>query len=259
MKINSQIMWKKKNIKFSIDFSPQVLTTGFWPAFKIDNINLSDNFSACIKSFKDFYDSRTQSRVLKWVHSLGTCNVLASYADGDKDMSMSTYQASILILFNTNQKLSATEIQKNVGLNFDEIRRNLLSLYVSKGTKILNTTGDLKSVKADDVFSVNPEFKSKSRKVKIPNLILKTSDKDRDDIEKTTMEDRKHSIEAAIVRIMKARKELNHQTLMLETMKQLANHFRPDPKIIKKRIEDLIQREYLERDENQANTYRYVA
>jgi hypothetical protein len=31
-------------------------------------------------------------------------------------------------------------------------------------------------------------------------------------------------------------------------MKQLANHFRPDPKIIKKRIEDLIQREYLERD-----------
>jgi hypothetical protein len=130
-------------------------------------------------------------------------------------MSMSTYQACILILFNTNQKLSANDIQKNLGLGFDEIRRNLLSLHVSKGTKILNTTGDSKSVKAEDIFSVNADYKSKSRKVKIPNLILKVSDKDREDIEKTTMEDRKHSIEAAVVRIMKARKELSHQTLML--------------------------------------------
>jgi cullin 1 len=250
---------KKKNVKLSMEFTPQVLTTGFWPAFKIDQINLSDEFQNCIKSFKDFYDGRTQSRLLKWVHSLGTCNILARYTDGDKDMSMSTYQACILILFNTNEKLSANEIQKTLGLSFDEIRRNLLSLNVSKGLKILNKTGDTKTVKGEDEFTVNTEFKSKSRKVKIPNLILKVSEKERDDIEKTTMEDRKHAIEAAVVRIMKARREMTHQKLMLETIKQLMPHFKPDPKFIKKRVEDLIQREYLERDENQPGTYKYVA
>jgi cullin 1 len=33
----------------------------------------------------------------------------------------------------------------------------------------------------------------------------------------------------------------------------------PDFKAIKKRIEDLITRDYLERDKDNANTYRYLA
>ena len=36
-------------------------------------------------------------------------------------------------------------------------------------------------------------------------------------------------------------------------------HFKPDPKQIKKRIEDLIAREYLERDSNNNNVYKYLA
>ena len=56
-------------------------------------------------------------------------------------------------------------------------------------------------------------------------------------------EDRKHAIEAAIVRIMKTRKTLDHQKLVLEASNQLLRHFKPDPKQIKKRIEELIARE----------------
>ena len=39
----------------------------------------------------------------------------------------------------------------------------------------------------------------------------------------------------------------------------LCRHFKPDPKQIKKRIEDLIAREYLERDSNNNNVYKYLA
>ena len=46
---------------------------------------------------------------------------------------------------------------------------------------------------------------------------------------------------------------------MLEASNQLLRHFKPDPKQIKKRIEDLIAREYLERDANSPNTYKYLA
>ena len=35
--------------------------------------------------------------------------------------------------------------------------------------------------------------------------------------------------------------------------------FRPNPKVIKRRIEALIDREYLERDPEVANAYRYLA
>ncbi|XP_026689057.1 cullin-3-like [Diaphorina citri] len=60
-------------------------------------------------------------------------------------------------------------------------------------------------------------------------------------------EDRKHEIEAAVVRIMKARKRMQHNTLITEVTEQLKSRFLPSPVIIKKRIESLIEREYLAR------------
>lgn len=58
-------------------------------------------------------------------------------------------------------------------------------------------------------------------------------------------------IDAAIVRIMKTRKSLSHRLLVQELMVQLKFPMRsPD---LKKRIESLIDREYLARDPEDAN------
>jgi cullin 3 len=72
-------------------------------------------------------------------------------------------------------------------------------------------------------------------------------------------EDRRHLVEAAIVRIMKARKSLNHNDLIAEVTRQLSTRFNPSPQFIKKRIESLIEREYLERSEEEHRVYNYVA
>lgn len=47
--------------------------------------------------------------------------------------------------------------------------------------------------------------------------------------------------------------------LVLEVVQQLTRSFQPDIRLIKKRIEDLISRDYLERDKDNHNTYRYLA
>ena len=72
-------------------------------------------------------------------------------------------------------------------------------------------------------------------------------------------EDRKPQIEAAIVRIMKARKVLDHNAVITEVTRQLAARFLPNPAVIKKRIESLIEREFLERDAEDRKMYRYLA
>lgn len=61
----------------------------------------------------------------------------------------------------------------------------------------------------------------------------------------TVDEDRKHAVEASIVRVMKARKTMPHQQLVMEVSGQLMKLFKPDPKVIKNRIESLISREVL--------------
>lgn len=247
-------------IKLACDFSPQVLTTGFWPAFKIDSLVIpSEELKLCIQTFKEFYDKRTQSRLLKWVNSLGTVTMIARFASGDYSLSISTYQACVLLLFNQKEEWTVEEIQKTLNIPFDDIRKNVFSLSYSKTAKILTKSGSVKSVQPSDTLKVNAEFKSKTRNVRIPNIHFKVSSEERADVDRTTREDRKYAIEAAIVRIMKARKTMAHIKLVEEVQRQLMVYFKPEPKIIKRRIEDLITREYLERDDKDASLYKYLA
>ena len=65
-------------------------------------------------------------------------------------------------------------------------------------------------------------------------------------------------IDACIVRVMKARRHLTHAELVAEVLSQL-NLFRPEPRLIKTRLEDLITRDFLSRDEKESQLYHYMA
>jgi cullin 1 len=235
-----------------MDFSVTVLTTGFWPTYNVHNVSLHVSMQKAINVFQTFYAARTQHRRLQWVHLLGQATMSAQLAK-KHILVLNSYQAIILMLFESDQELAFDDIVKGTGLDEALIKKLLATLTISK-FKVLTKSGDNpKAVMDDDRFAPNKDFACPQMKLKIPAPITEeTHNKER------VVEDRSIAIEAAIVRIMKARKQLSHQQLVAEVISQLA-FFKPNPKVIKQRIEHLIEREYLERDGNQASTYRYLA
>ncbi|GJM94608.1 hypothetical protein PR202_ga11270 [Eleusine coracana subsp. coracana] len=237
-----------------IDLAVTVLTTGFWPSYKTFDINLPAEMVKCVEVFKEFYQTRTKHRKLTWIYSLGTCNINARFETKPIELIVTTYQAALLLLFNGSDRLSYSEIVTQLNLSDDDVVRLLHSLSCAK-YKILNKEPANRTISPNDVFEFNSKFTDRMRRIKIPLPPVDEKKKVVEDVDK----DRRYAIDASIVRIMKSRKVMGHQQLVAECVEQLSRMFKPDFKAIKKRIEDLITRDYLERDKDNANMYKYLA
>eukprot|EP00253_Pinus_taeda_P004246 PITA_04246 len=237
-----------------IDLTVTVLTTGFWPSYKSFDLNLPAEMVKCVEVFKEFYQTKTKHRKLTWIYSLGTCNIIGKFDPKPMELIVTTVQASALLLFNASERLSYSEIKSQLNLTDEDIVRLLHSLACAK-YKILNKEPNTKTVAQTDYFEFNAKFTDKMRRIQIPLPPVDEKKKVIEDVDR----DRRYAIDASIVRIMKSRKVLSHQQLVTECVEQLGGMFKPDFKAIKKRIEDLITREYLERDKDNPNMFRYLA
>ena len=127
------------------------------------------------------------------------------------------------------------------------MRRTLQSLACAK-YKILIKENKGREVVSGDKFYFNDDFTATLARIKIQTVANRVeSEGERRQTQDKVDEERKHQIEAAIVRIMKDRKTMEHNLLIAEVSKQLSGRFMPNPVMIKKRVEALIDREYLER------------
>lgn len=61
------------------------------------------------------------------------------------------------------------------------------------------------------------------------------------------------------MRILKARKRVNYETLKAATIDAVKGHFVPEVASIKRRIAALMEQEYMERDPKDQNTYVYIS
>eukprot|EP00808_Paulinella_micropora_P023940 g73308.t1 len=246
-----------RQVSLGYEFTAQTLTTGFWPTQLTAEVKLPKPLQRGLTTFKLYYDQKTSNRKLRWLHPLGIVTLSRQFRAGRRDLIVSTVQASILMFFNEKEQATIEEMTTVLGLEPDIIKAQLRSL-VSGQFKVLRKK-PAEGYNPKHIMSVNPGFTHQMRVIRIPNAVHKTSKKEQEASEGAVEEDRKHSIEANIVRVMKSRKTLTHQQLMSEVSQQLMQFFKPDPRQIKKRIEDLIQREYLERDAEKSYVYHYLA
>ncbi|KAG7392911.1 Cullin-4A [Phytophthora boehmeriae] len=238
------------------DMQVQVLTTGFWPPYAAVEINLPASLVPLKEIFDQFYSSKYQGRQLQWQHSLAQCVVKATFPSGRKELVVSLYQTVVLLCFNGPDSLSFKEIKEQTRIEDGELRRTLQSLACGK-VRVLQKTPRGKDVNDDDSFEFNKSFVNQFIRIKINSIQMKETKKENEDTHERVFRDRQYQVDAAIVRIMKARKKLSHALLMTEIFTQV--RFPAKAADIKRRIESLIDREYLERDSNNAQMYNYLA
>lgn len=231
-----------------VELNVQVLTTGSWPTPPGGPCILPAQLTRCCDVFRQFYLATFTGRRLVWQLNMGSADLRAQFGSSRHELNVNTFQMCILMLFNGADHLSYSDIASATDIPGPELKRNLQSLALVKGKNVLRKEPQSKDVEDGDVFHFNDKFTSKLHKVKISTVSAqKESEPEKLETRQRVEDDRKPQIEAAIVRIMKARRVLDHNAIIAEVTKQLQNRFMPNPAVIKKRVESLIERDFLER------------
>uniref|UniRef100_A0A8C7IIM4 Cullin-4B n=1 Tax=Oncorhynchus kisutch TaxID=8019 RepID=A0A8C7IIM4_ONCKI len=259
MELSKDIMVQFKqcqNIPGNIELTVNILTMGYWPTYIPMEVHLPAEMVRLQEIFKTFYLGKHSGRKLQWQSTLGHCVLKAEFKEGKKELQVSLFQTLVLLMFNEGEEFTLEEIKLATGIEDGELRRTLQSLACGKA-RVIHKVPKSKDVEDGDKFSCNDDFKHKLFRIKINQIQMKETVEEQASTTERVYQDRQYQIDAAIVRIMKMRKTLSHNLLVSEVYNQLK--FPVKPADLKKRIESLIDRDYMERDKENPNQYNYVA
>ncbi|ESZ96368.1 hypothetical protein SBOR_3251 [Sclerotinia borealis F-4128] len=243
--------------KTTLDLQVSVLSSAAWPTYPDIEVSLPAEVARHIEKYDRHYKHKHSGRRLTWQHSLAHSIVKANFNKGVKELLVSGFQAIVLVLFNDLEDgghLSYTDISKATGLVDGELERTLQSLACAK-IRVLTKYPKGRDVNHTDTFTIHLNFSDPKYRIKINQIQLKeTKEENKATLEKV-VQDRSFESQAAIVRIMKSRKKMTHQNLVAEVINQTKARGVVEPAEIKKQIEKLIEKDYIEREEGGFYTY----
>lgn len=246
--------------KLGLDLAVNVCSSGYWPTTANVAYLLPNDLNNACDKFKKFYLNQHNGHKLIWHMDKGRAEVLVHFSPKVvRTLVGTTYQMMILLVFNTAKRVTFGQILTITGIPKQEIAHHLLSLVHPKVAIILKRP-NTKTLEENHQFMINPKYFNKLLKVMIPLMQpVKQDDEEEEEDKKLIELQRRHQMDAAIVRIMKTRKTMKHALLVVEVVTQLKARFTAKPAKIKKRIEALIEQEYLERDKADRSVYKYLA
>jgi len=239
----------------------RLLTGSHWPSFSApdDIVTLPPLMTRCMAHFDAFFKEYYSTRRITWQHHLSNFHLQGIYNAGKTrryDIFCGFLQGIVLLWMadraSPEKEISLQEISKGTRFSFSLLFPILHSLVFASNKLLLKSPMTDHKIRETDMFSLNCDFSSKRSTLQLPTIMV-----DPPKVQEKIQEDRKFYLEAIIVRIMKARKKMSHRDLVQEVMRQ--STITMESKMIKTMIEKLMEKEYLERAEEDTSVYLYVA
>ncbi|XP_039194499.1 cullin-2 isoform X2 [Crotalus tigris] len=224
-KFNNFIKNQDTVVDLGISFQIYVLQAGAWPLTQAPSSTFAipQELEKSVQMFELFYSQHFSGRKLTWLHYLCTGEVKMNYLCKPYVAMVTTYQMAVLLAFNNSEIVSYKELQDSTQMNEKELTKTIKSLL---DVKMINHDSDKEDIEAESTFSLNMNFSSKRTKFKITTSMQKDTPQEMEQTRSAVDEDRKMYLQAAIVRIMKARKLLRHNALIQEALPSL--HLKAD-------------------------------
>lgn len=241
-------------------FGVKVLQAGAWPLALPPSpgpFHVPQQLEKSIQAFETFYHMQFSGRKLTWLHHLSQGELKFNYLKKSYLVTVQTYQMALLLLFEHCDAIPCREAAASLRLSHDQLVKHAASLV---DCKILNKSAEESSeLEEDTVLTLNFDYSNKRTKFRVTGVLQRDAPQDAEATHRSVDEDRKMFLQAAIVRIMKSRKLLRHNQLIQEVLSQSKVTFAPSIGMIKKCIETLIDKQYIERTANSADEYSYIA
>jgi len=234
----------------------KILLYSSWPEFMNVNVNVNISsannlFSEITNEYKrrvaDFEEKHDGHRILTPIFTEGqVCLRFSPTTTGWIDITCNPIQAMVLTLVFERELLFKDLCNTISSTSSEQSIIKALIQPLLKMKLVLESEGG-----EEKLYSFNKDFKSKLRSIHVPQIVLKKTSRENIDMSRNEV------INACIVRILKTRKRIEHEELVREVISFTSRLFVIQPRQVKQQINELIDREYLERESS--SIYKYLA
>lgn len=200
-----------------------------------------------IDVYKQDYRLKYPSKKLEFVHKFSKMDIDFINNDNEKYTIICNALQGI-ILFNLGKEdLTIEEIMEKTNILRDTIEASLAEpLEIGLVKRIGNK------------YIINDNFKYPRRRIVLKYSIT-SEEQTKKEIEEITQQEKGFKIDAAIVRVMKSIKKSSLRDLFARTATELAGRFSVTMDEFKRRLDGLIDKDYIKRDDEEMNVFHYVA
>eukprot|EP01028_Stygiella_incarcerata_P010472 TRINITY_DN543_c0_g1_i2.p1 TRINITY_DN543_c0_g1~~TRINITY_DN543_c0_g1_i2.p1 ORF type:complete len:797 (+),score=187.58 TRINITY_DN543_c0_g1_i2:162-2552(+) len=262
-----------KELKLDV-LKPTILHSASWSlpiAWKLDVPSSplcgGDKYHKDMQTFIECYKRVHSERNLKWYGNLETVTMVAKFPKRAYTLSLKAIDAVVMMILREQNGVPISRVrvkylcgkdlpEKSVYASLKTLSTGMIRANTPKGKPADNPRLGLVVVAGDDMMcTLQPDFVNKKSKINVP--AVRISDEDRKRIDEKIHETRIAATQAAIVRVMKTRKVTTFNNLLGEVIATMGARFPVDRDYVRRRLGELMAREYIARDEDDASKLIY--